>query len=175
MIGASRIAMTCAHILWCVVLGPDFWGLVNPEWYVCTKGKRQSPINIDPQKLLYDTNLRALRIDKHRVRVFQSWVTSDALSCHSRWNIMRPQTILRAIFCSVLCCRRHLPPALHLCPAVHISFSRSLPSRCSSVVVLFLCGHACPLECSLGNVVITLCTVWHPLECLLGNVVITPS
>lgn len=47
--------------------GPDFWGLVNPEWYVCTKGKRQSPINIDPQKLLFDTNLRALRIDKHRV------------------------------------------------------------------------------------------------------------
>jgi len=52
----------------CDVIGPDFWGLVNPEWYVCTKGKRQSPINIDPQKLLFDANLRALRIDKHRVR-----------------------------------------------------------------------------------------------------------
>ena len=58
-------AFSCVCV-WCA--GPDFWGLVNPEWYVCTKGKRQSPINIDPQKLLFDANLRALRIDKHRVR-----------------------------------------------------------------------------------------------------------
>jgi len=55
----TRVCGCCA--------GPDFWGLVNPEWYVCTKGKRQSPINIDPQTLLFDANLRALRIDKHRV------------------------------------------------------------------------------------------------------------
>ncbi|CAG0920577.1 unnamed protein product [Notodromas monacha] len=47
--------------------GPSYWGLINPEWSLCYKGRRQSPIDIDPGRLLYDPNLRALHIDKHRV------------------------------------------------------------------------------------------------------------
>jgi len=49
------------------VAGPEFWGLVNPEWSLCSKGKRQSPINIDPKQLLYDPHLKHVRLDKHRV------------------------------------------------------------------------------------------------------------
>ncbi|XP_071551693.1 carbonic anhydrase-related protein 10-like isoform X2 [Panulirus ornatus] len=49
------------------ISGPQFWGLINPEWSLCTNGRRQSPINLDPSLLLYDPNLRPLHIDKHRV------------------------------------------------------------------------------------------------------------
>ncbi|KAH0999828.1 hypothetical protein HUJ04_013595, partial [Dendroctonus ponderosae] len=49
------------------VSGPAFWGLINPEWSLCNKGRRQSPVNLEPSKLLFDPNLRQLHIDKHRV------------------------------------------------------------------------------------------------------------
>lgn len=52
--------------------GPAFWGLINPEWSLCNKGRRQSPVNLEPNKLLFDPNLRPLHIDKHRVRSLQS-------------------------------------------------------------------------------------------------------
>uniref|UniRef100_A0A182W688 Alpha-carbonic anhydrase domain-containing protein n=1 Tax=Anopheles minimus TaxID=112268 RepID=A0A182W688_9DIPT len=48
-------------------LGPAFWGLINPEWSLCNKGRRQSPVNLEPQRLLFDPNLRILHIDKHRI------------------------------------------------------------------------------------------------------------
>lgn len=52
-----------------VLSGPAFWGLINPEWSLCNKGRRQSPVNLEPQRLLFDPNLRPLHIDKHRVRI----------------------------------------------------------------------------------------------------------
>jgi len=51
---------------------PAFWGLINPEWSLCNKGRRQSPVNLEPNKLLFDPNLRVLHIDKHRVNGFLS-------------------------------------------------------------------------------------------------------
>jgi len=48
------------------VQGPDFWGLVNPEWSLCSKGRRQSPININPQHLLFDPQLGVVHVDKHK-------------------------------------------------------------------------------------------------------------
>lgn len=51
-------------------LGPAFWGLINPEWSLCNKGRRQSPVNLEPQRLLFDPNLRPFHIDKHRVSIF---------------------------------------------------------------------------------------------------------
>ena len=48
-------------------LGPSFWGLINPEWSLCAKGRRQSPVNLEPKKLLFDPNLQMLHLDKHRV------------------------------------------------------------------------------------------------------------
>lgn len=47
--------------------GPAFWGLINPQWNMCSKGRRQSPINVEPEKLLFDPYLRPLHIDKHKV------------------------------------------------------------------------------------------------------------
>jgi len=52
--------------VWCTV-GPDFWGLVNPEWILCSKGKRQSPISIDATTLLFDPYLAKLHIDPNKV------------------------------------------------------------------------------------------------------------
>lgn len=51
------------------ISGPAFWGLINPEWSLCNKGRRQSPVNLEPQRLLYDPNLRPLHVDKHRVSI----------------------------------------------------------------------------------------------------------
>ncbi|XP_064609295.1 carbonic anhydrase-related protein 10-like [Liolophura sinensis] len=42
------------------ISGPNFWGVINPDWTLCTQGKYQSPIDIDPNVLLYDPNLRPL-------------------------------------------------------------------------------------------------------------------
>ncbi|XP_076168448.1 carbonic anhydrase-related protein A isoform X2 [Ptiloglossa arizonensis] len=49
------------------ISGPSFWGLINPVWPLCTKGRRQSPINIEPDKLLFDRHLRPVLVDKHKV------------------------------------------------------------------------------------------------------------
>ncbi|XP_013408373.1 carbonic anhydrase-related protein 10 [Lingula anatina] len=49
------------------ISGPDYWGLAYREWYICSKGKHQSPINIEPKTLLFDPNLKHIHIDKHRV------------------------------------------------------------------------------------------------------------
>lgn len=48
------------------ISGPEFWGLVNPDWYMCSRGKHQSPIDIDPTQLIFDPNLKPLRIDRHK-------------------------------------------------------------------------------------------------------------
>lgn len=48
--------------------GPDFWGLVNPDWNLCSRGQHQSPVDIDPERLLYDPHLPPLRIDRQKVR-----------------------------------------------------------------------------------------------------------
>lgn len=47
--------------------GPGFWGLINPDWWLCHKGRRQSPVNLEPSRLLFDPNLQPLHVDKHRV------------------------------------------------------------------------------------------------------------
>ncbi|KAJ9590619.1 hypothetical protein L9F63_016389, partial [Diploptera punctata] len=46
---------------------PGFWGLINPQWPLCNKGRRQSPINVEPDKLLFDPFLRPVHLDKHKV------------------------------------------------------------------------------------------------------------
>ncbi|XP_012279370.1 carbonic anhydrase-related protein 10 [Orussus abietinus] len=49
------------------ISGPAFWGLINPEWSLCNKGRRQSPVNLEPKHLLFDPNLQPLHLDKHHV------------------------------------------------------------------------------------------------------------
>ncbi|XP_022658276.1 carbonic anhydrase-related protein 10-like isoform X2 [Varroa jacobsoni] len=51
------------------ISGPDFWGKLNPGlWGLCSTGRRQSPINIEPQRLLFDPQLQGLQVGKARVR-----------------------------------------------------------------------------------------------------------
>ncbi|XP_023707804.1 putative carbonic anhydrase-like protein 1 isoform X2 [Cryptotermes secundus] len=52
------------------ISGPAFWGLINPQWPLCTKGRRQSPIDVDPEKLLYDPYLRPVHLDKHKIQLY---------------------------------------------------------------------------------------------------------
>ncbi|XP_070198585.1 carbonic anhydrase-related protein 10-like [Littorina saxatilis] len=42
------------------ISGPQFWGFTNKAWVVCSKGRNQSPINVDPSNLLFDPTLSPL-------------------------------------------------------------------------------------------------------------------
>lgn len=44
--------------------GPDFWGLVEKDWWMCKKGRLQSPIDIQPDRLLFDASVKPVRLDK---------------------------------------------------------------------------------------------------------------
>ncbi|XP_054163860.1 carbonic anhydrase-related protein 10-like [Oppia nitens] len=44
------------------ISGPDFWGRLNPKWSLCSRGRRQSPIDINPKLLLFDPNLSPLHV-----------------------------------------------------------------------------------------------------------------
>ncbi|KAF8791600.1 Carbonic anhydrase-related protein 10 like protein [Argiope bruennichi] len=49
------------------ISGPDYWGLLNPEWKLCNRGRRQSPIDIEPSILLYDPGMGKVEVDKQKV------------------------------------------------------------------------------------------------------------
>lgn len=49
------------------ISGPAYWGLINPAWTMCNKGRRQSPVDIDPSLLTFDSSLTPLQVDKHMV------------------------------------------------------------------------------------------------------------
>ncbi|XP_023321642.1 putative carbonic anhydrase-like protein 1 [Eurytemora carolleeae] len=49
------------------ISGPYYWGLMNPDWTTCAKGKLQSPIDIDPINLNYDGSLDSIRVEKKSV------------------------------------------------------------------------------------------------------------
>nr|XP_053634323.1 carbonic anhydrase-related protein 10-like [Cherax quadricarinatus] len=51
------------------ISGPEFWGVINPAWAMCSEGRRQSPINLDPRTLLHDPNLTPISLDKTQVSV----------------------------------------------------------------------------------------------------------
>lgn len=56
--------------------GPDYWGTINPEWALCHKGKQQSPIDIEPSRLLYDPNLKHLKIES-------TYVSTNSFKIHT--------------------------------------------------------------------------------------------
>ncbi len=46
------------------ISGPAYWGVINPSWSLCSRGRRQSPIDVDPARLVFDRTLRPLSVDK---------------------------------------------------------------------------------------------------------------
>uniref|UniRef100_A0A8C2G069 Carbonic anhydrase Xb n=1 Tax=Cyprinus carpio TaxID=7962 RepID=A0A8C2G069_CYPCA len=48
---------------------PSFWGLVNTAWNLCAIGKRQSPVNIETSRMIFDPFLNPLRLNagQHKV------------------------------------------------------------------------------------------------------------
>jgi len=48
------------------ISGPAYWGLINPAWTMCNKGRAQSPVNIDPGSITFDGTLTQLHADKHQ-------------------------------------------------------------------------------------------------------------
>lgn len=47
----------------CLLSVPSFWGLVNTAWNLCAIGKRQSPINIETSRMIFDPFLGPLRLN----------------------------------------------------------------------------------------------------------------
>merc|ERR1719225_2289661 len=49
------------------ISGPEFWGVINPEYTMCSKGRSQSPVNINPGSIIFDSTLTQLTFNKHEV------------------------------------------------------------------------------------------------------------
>ncbi|KAF7636349.1 Alpha-carbonic anhydrase domain-containing protein [Meloidogyne graminicola] len=60
-----------------ILIGPDFWGLMHKHWRMCKAGKLQSPINMDPEKLVFDPGLGKLSISKEKIENSELWNTGQ--------------------------------------------------------------------------------------------------
>lgn len=49
------------------ISGATYWGVINPAWHICTRGKFQSPVDIQTERLVRDPTLTPVRIDKRPV------------------------------------------------------------------------------------------------------------
>ena len=45
------------------ISGPNYW-VYNKAWFLCAKGRLQSPIDLDPDKIVLDQTLGSVSIDK---------------------------------------------------------------------------------------------------------------
>ena len=46
------------------ISGPTYWGAINPAWPLCARGRFQSPIDIRPDKVVFDKLLKRINVDK---------------------------------------------------------------------------------------------------------------
>ncbi|KJH50763.1 carbonate dehydratase, eukaryotic-type [Dictyocaulus viviparus] len=57
--------------------GPQNWGLLFKPWMMCHNGKMQSPIDITPDRLLFDPNMRPIYVD--RISVMSEMVNTGQM------------------------------------------------------------------------------------------------
>lgn len=60
----------CCFLFECdfyIFSGPHYWGKINTKWILCSKGKNQSPINIEPKDLLFDPGLKHIKLTGKQV------------------------------------------------------------------------------------------------------------
>ena len=53
----ARLSLANWHEWWTYdgISGPSYWGVINPAWTMCNKGRQQSPVDITPAHLVYDS------------------------------------------------------------------------------------------------------------------------
>ncbi|XP_076031380.1 carbonic anhydrase-related protein 10-like isoform X2 [Oratosquilla oratoria] len=49
------------------ISGPAFWGVINRKWRLCSDGRRQSPVDVQPGRVVYDHTLGTLSVSKKKV------------------------------------------------------------------------------------------------------------
>ena len=49
------------------ISGSAYWGVVNPGWSLCSRGRSQSPVDVDPRRLVFDRTLGPLSVGKRPV------------------------------------------------------------------------------------------------------------
>lgn len=81
------------NLIFISISGPEYWGLINPEWSLCEKGKQQSPVDINPKSLVFDPNLKPLLFEGGRVSE-QSFSSIYNLIC-CRFCFRQMRTFLR--------------------------------------------------------------------------------
>ena len=74
---ASEEIMAFIWLFFFFFAGPSYWGLLNPEWRMCSEGKQQSPIDIQPKYMLFDPNLKHVVVNKIKVSDFNRTLKSS--------------------------------------------------------------------------------------------------
>ncbi|KAA0194799.1 hypothetical protein HAZT_HAZT009331 [Hyalella azteca] len=49
------------------ISGPSFWGVINRGWRLCSDGRRQSPVNLATEAVVFDHTLAPIVMDGNEV------------------------------------------------------------------------------------------------------------
>ena len=58
------------YMFFFVIAAPEYWGNLHSAWKLCGIGKRQSPVDLEAEKLLFDPELDRLELDSGAVSCF---------------------------------------------------------------------------------------------------------
>lgn len=72
--------------------GVEYWGLLNPKWSHCNRGRRQSPVDINPDSLLYDPGLGDIHVNGDQVWTGDQLLLLYKFSSLSVYSSPHPET-----------------------------------------------------------------------------------
>lgn len=61
------------------ISGHNYW-IINKAWFMCSKGKAQSPIDLDPGKVVFDPTLTSVNVDKAQIKTSVLYNTGQVLA-----------------------------------------------------------------------------------------------